>query len=129
MFVKLGDLINRIWPGLLLGWIGILIFVMTLAPPLWDVVETEEFSALPATSPSLLGEQLFRAAFPKSLVPSRIVIVVRRPDEKLTVSTTTIQSVILNYANACSRLLRTMAAWTPNPMRNSPPVPTGIDVR
>ena len=84
MFVKLGDLINRIGPGLLLGWIGILIFVMTLAPPLWDVVETEEFSALPATSPSLLGEQLFRAAFPKSLVPSRIVIVVRRPDEKLT---------------------------------------------
>ena len=84
MFVKLGDLINRIWPGLLLGWIGILIVVMTLAPPLWDVVETEEFSALPATSPSLLGEQLFRAAFPKSLVPSRIVIVVRRPDEKLT---------------------------------------------
>ena len=84
MFVKLGDLINRIWPGLLLAWVGIVIALSMTAPKLWDVVQTEEFAFLPATSPSLVGEKLFREAFPQSLVPSRVVIVVRRADGGLT---------------------------------------------
>ena len=80
MFVKLGDLINRIWPGLLLAWIGVLVATAMIAPKLWDVVQTEEFAFLPATSPSLVGEKLFTEAFPKSLVPSRVVIVARRAE-------------------------------------------------
>ena len=80
MFVKLGDLINRIWPGLLLAWIGVLVATTMIAPKLWDVVQTEEFAFLPATSPSLVGEKLFTEAFPKALVPSRVVIVARRID-------------------------------------------------
>ena len=84
MFLKLGNLINRLWPGLLLGWIGVLVVAAVMAPPLWDVVQTEEFAFLPASSPSLVGETLFREAFPKTLVPSRVVIVVSRPDGGLT---------------------------------------------
>ena len=72
MFVKLGDLINRIWPGLLLGWIGILIFVMTLAPPLWDVVETEEFSALPARVRVSWGSSFFGPHFQSRLYPAEL---------------------------------------------------------
>ena len=83
-FVKLGDLINRIWPGLLLAWVGVLVALSFVAPKLWDVVQTEEFAFLPATSPSLVGEKLYREAFPKSLVPSRVVVVVRRVDGGLT---------------------------------------------
>lgn len=78
MFLKLGVLINRFWPGLLVAWIGVLIAAATAAPELWDVVQTEEFAFLPESSPSLLGEKLFREAFPQSLVPSRIVVIVRR---------------------------------------------------
>ena len=84
MFLKLGNLINRLWPGLLIGWIGVVILAATMAPPLWDVVQTEEFAFLPASSPSLVGEKLFRDAFPKTLVPSRVVIVVSRPNGGLT---------------------------------------------
>ena len=84
MFVKLGDLINRIWPGLLLAWVGILIALAMIAPKLERVVQTEEFAFLPSTSPSLVGEKLFGQAFPKTLVPSRVVIVVRRADSGLT---------------------------------------------
>ena len=84
MFVKLGDLINRIWPGLLLAWVGVVIALTMAAPKLWDVVQTEEFAFLPATSPSLVGEKLFSQAFPKTLVHSRVVIVARRADGGLT---------------------------------------------
>ena len=84
MFLKLGNVINRLWPGVLVAWIGVLVLAATMAPPLWDVVQTEEFAFLPASSPSLMGEKLFRDAFPKTLVPSRIVIVVSRSEGGLT---------------------------------------------
>jgi len=84
MFVKLGELINRFWLGILLAWIGVLIALTMTAPKLWDVVQTEEFAFLPPTSPSLVGEKIFREAFPKTIVPSRVVVVVRRVDGGLT---------------------------------------------
>lgn len=81
MFAKHGDLIIRVWPGVLLAWIAVLIAASAMAPELAQVAETEEFSFLPADSPSHIAENLFRQAFPKKLVPSRIVIVVRRPEQ------------------------------------------------
>lgn len=82
MFAKHGDLIIRVWPGVLVAWIGVLIATSMLAPPLDQVAQTEEFAFLPTTSPSHIAERLFKQAFPAKLVPSRIVIVVRRPDQK-----------------------------------------------
>lgn len=81
MFAKHGDLMIRVWPGVLVAWIGIVILTSVMAPPLDQVAQTEEFKFLPADSPSHIAEELFREAFPKKLVPSRIVIVVRRPDQ------------------------------------------------
>ncbi len=78
MFAKHGDLIIRVWPAVLLVWIGAVITASLLAPPLSQVVETQEFAFLPGDVPSHVAERLFRQAFPKKLVPSRIVIVVRR---------------------------------------------------
>ena len=81
MFAKHGDLIIRVWPGILAAWIGVVIAAAMMAPSLEQVAQTEEFAFLPSDSPSHIAEQLFREAFPKKLVPSRIVIVVRRPDQ------------------------------------------------
>jgi len=81
MFAKHGDLIIRVWPGVLIAWIAVLISAAAMAPELIQVAETEEFSFLPADSPSHLAENLFREAFPRKLVPSRIVVVVRRPEQ------------------------------------------------
>jgi RND superfamily putative drug exporter len=81
MFEKLGELIVRAWPGILLAWFSVLIVTAVMAPPLDDVAETEEFALLPSTTPSHVAEKLFGEAFPKKLVPSRVVIVVRREQE------------------------------------------------
>ena len=81
MFAKHGDVIIRVWPWVLVAWIGALIAASMMAPPLSQVAETEEFAFLPPDSPSHVSENLFRQAFPKKLVPSRIVIVVSRPGQ------------------------------------------------
>lgn len=81
MFAKHGELMIRVWPWVLMAWIGAVIAASTLAPPLDKVAETEEFAFLPKDSPSHVAEKLFRQAFPKKLVPSRIVIVVRRDQQ------------------------------------------------
>ena len=78
MFAKHGDLIIRAWPAVLVAWIGAVIVASWLAPPLDQVAETEEFAFLPSYVPSHLAEKQFNEAFPKKLVPSRVVIVVRR---------------------------------------------------
>lgn len=78
MFAKLGELLVRVWPGVLLAWFVALVVTAMMAPPLDSVAETEEFAFLPASTPSHVAERLFGEAFPKKLVPSRVVIVVRR---------------------------------------------------
>lgn len=78
MFAKHGDLIIRVWRVVLIAWIVAVIAAMWLAPPLDTVAETEEFAFLPGYVPSHLAEKQFHEAFPKKLVPSRVVIVVRR---------------------------------------------------
>lgn len=81
MFAKLGEFINRAWPAILLVWLVSVVATAVVAPPLEKVAQTEEFAFLPTNSPSHVAERLFRQAFPKKLVPSRIVIVIRRPDQ------------------------------------------------
>ncbi|MAX38011.1 MAG: transporter [Gimesia sp.] len=52
---------------------------MSYVAPEWSsVVQNGEFAFLPADSPSLQGEKLFKRAFPDDLLASSIVIVVRR---------------------------------------------------
>lgn len=77
-FERLGRTVARFWLPVLLAWVATVIVAFALAPPLEDVVETGEFSFLPADSPSREAEKLVAEAFPKNLLSSSVVIVARR---------------------------------------------------
>ena len=81
MFQLLGKLVARAWPLLLAGWVALLIAMFLAAPPWDEVAESGQFSFLPKDVPSNRGKELFKAAFPKELMGSNIVIVLSRRDE------------------------------------------------
>lgn len=81
MFAKHGDFIIRVWPAVLAAWIIALLVAWRIAPSLESVSETEEFAFLPYDVPSHIAERQFDEAFPRKLVPSRVVIVIRRDQE------------------------------------------------
>ena len=78
MFRFLGNAVVRLWPLLLVAWIGVLIVARGSAPEWTNVVTDGEFEFLPDSSPSLRGERLFKKAFPDDVLSSSVVIVVRR---------------------------------------------------
>ena len=94
MFQPLGQLVSRAWPVILLAWL-VLIGTVLLVAPDWSAVTVDgEFVFLPEDSPSRVGEEVYRRAFPDSLtgsitddspvrqnpLGSTIVIIVRRTD-------------------------------------------------
>jgi RND superfamily putative drug exporter len=81
MFSLLGKLVARAWLPCLAGWL-LLLFTMRLVAPPWDeVAESGQFSFLPKDVPSNRGKDLFKAAFPKEVMGSNIVLVLSRQDE------------------------------------------------
>ncbi len=78
MFAALGDIINRAWIGILVGWLVLFCALRWAAPPWSQVVVDGQFSFLPADSPSRRGDELFNEAFPHDLLSSSIVVVVAR---------------------------------------------------
>ena len=89
MFQRLGNLVSRFWPIVLVGWI--LLAVVLAAPkflldlglpkiaPEWeDVITQGEFAFLPPESVSLQGERLANKAFPDDILRSAVVVIVRR---------------------------------------------------
>src|SRR6266567_4162204 len=81
MFSLLGKLVARAWLPCLAGWL-LLLFTMRLIAPPWDeVAESGQFSFLPKDVPSNRGKDLFKAAFPKEVMGSNIVLVLSRQDE------------------------------------------------
>ncbi len=94
MFQPLGQLVSRAWPVMLVGWLVLIGTVLMVAPD-WSAVTVDgEFVFLPEDSPSRVGEEVYRRAFPDSLtgsitddspvqlnpLGSTIVIIVRRTD-------------------------------------------------
>ena len=77
MFERLGKFVSRYWWLLLIGWIGLLVFLKLTAPPLNSVVRDGEFTFLPPDAPSRVGERLYQQAWGHP-VASTVVIVVRR---------------------------------------------------
>jgi RND superfamily putative drug exporter len=77
MFETLGKVVSRWWPLLLVGWVAALIGLKLVAPSFRDIAQNGEFAFLPKDSPSLIGEELYRQAWGKT-VASNIVIVLRR---------------------------------------------------
>jgi RND superfamily putative drug exporter len=83
VFHSLGRLIVRIWPLLLGVWVAVLAGVWAASPP-WDAVaESGQFAFLPADSPSIRGQDLFRTAFPAEPLGSSIVLVLSLPGDGL----------------------------------------------
>ena len=97
MFQKLGTLVDRWWPGILViwflllvagkgclsGWINNLPLFGHRVPSWIEVSQDGEFAYLPANMQSLVGEKLLATAFPKDLLTSSVVIVVRRESHPL----------------------------------------------
>jgi len=84
MFLRLGNIVTRYWPLLLVGWCAVFLALSEPASsfwgaPTWDeVVEDGNFRYLPERADSRKAEKLFRKAFSNDLYGSSIVIVVRR---------------------------------------------------
>ncbi|QDT77481.1 Membrane transport protein mmpL8 [Gimesia maris] len=78
MFRVLGNTVVRYWQIILVCWVVAVAGISYVAPEWSSVVMNGEFAFLPADSPSLQGEKLFKRAFPDDLLASSIVIVVRR---------------------------------------------------
>lgn len=82
MFSLLGDLVNRNWLVILVGWF-VLVVALRFAAPEWDQVTKDgHFSFLPADSPSRRGDKLFNQAFPRDLRANSIVIVITRESDQ-----------------------------------------------
>jgi putative drug exporter of the RND superfamily len=79
MFTLLGQAVSRFWIWIILGWIGLLIALRAIAPPMDDVLKQGEFAFLPEDSPSRVAEEIFQESFPDDILASSVVLVVRRP--------------------------------------------------
>jgi RND superfamily putative drug exporter len=83
MFHKLGNIVSSGWWFFLPAW-GLLLGWLTWTAPRWDDVILEgEFAFLPESLPSRHGEMLFKKAFPRQYYPSNVVIVLSRPESRL----------------------------------------------
>jgi uncharacterized membrane protein YdfJ with MMPL/SSD domain len=81
MFFFIGKAVTRLWPVILLGWVGLLAACLYTAPP-WDkVVLHGESGLLPADVPSRKAEELLDREFPNQRHRSSIVLVVHRDDQ------------------------------------------------
>jgi RND superfamily putative drug exporter len=97
MFRALGEFVTRRWKLVLVAWVFVTLIaagiqsgfinrlgVLPWQLPVWeDVVKDGEFGFLPRNMPSLQGERLFAEAFPKDMLTSSVVIVVRHESAEL----------------------------------------------
>lgn len=94
MYHRLGETVSRHpWP-ILVGWTALLAALLTWGPKPQAISRDGVFSFLPADSPSLAAERMFRVAFPtegaaadgeatqQDPLGSNIVIVIRREDQR-----------------------------------------------
>jgi len=86
MFQKLGKVVARCSPFIVIGWVLLVVTLKSVAPEWEQIVGDGQFSYLPSDVPSRAGEDLFKSAFSKDLLGSSVVLVARREsgDEGLT---------------------------------------------
>src|SRR5438132_1004950 len=82
MFRWLGDFVARFWPIPLILW-AIALAAGRLAPAWGTIAQAGEVSSLPANSPSVQADRLFRQAFPLEFSRSSIVLVFYRETGEL----------------------------------------------
>src|SRR4051794_27655954 len=84
MFSRLGNLVSRHWIVVVAAWIAVAAVLHFVAPHWDDVTNDGDLAYMPATMPSVEGEQLLRRAFPENHGRSEFAIVVERPTGALT---------------------------------------------
>lgn len=101
MFERIGKLNERWWHGILAAWVLAAVFssgllggwinrlnILPFNLPAWrDLVDDGEFAYLPGEMQSLKGEELLSEAFPKDLLKSSVVVVVRRESQSSDLTT------------------------------------------
>src|SRR5262245_45720267 len=84
MFVKFARFISRYWVCVLIAW-TLLAIGFKVAAPKWDEITHDgDFAYLPSSMTSVRGEELMKEAFPDLTAKSSVVLVVARPDGRLT---------------------------------------------
>jgi RND superfamily putative drug exporter len=84
MFARFARFISRYWVLVLVAWIALAVG-FRLAAPRWDeVTQDGDFAYLPKTLPSVIGDELMQDAFPELTAKSSVVLVVARPDGRIT---------------------------------------------
>ncbi|HEX4142864.1 MAG TPA: MMPL family transporter [Pirellulales bacterium] len=79
MFVRVGQWITQHWPWVIGAWLLLAVALHLVAPRWNQVTHDGDLAYLPERMPSIQGENLLRAAFPKQRSKSVLAIVVERP--------------------------------------------------
>jgi len=84
MFDRLGSVVSRHWPIVVIAWLVLAVALHRVAPRWNDITHDGDLAYLPDSLPSVEGERLLREAFPEDRSKSEFVIVVERPGGPLT---------------------------------------------
>src|SRR5687768_9576565 len=83
MFSRLSEFVARHWLLVIVVWFVVLAGVRLVAPRWDDITYDGDLAFLPAEMPSVRGEQLARAAFPKTRAKGQIVLIATRYERPL----------------------------------------------
>jgi putative drug exporter of the RND superfamily len=84
MFARFARFISRYWIAVLLAWVVISAVLAHFAPKWDEVTHDGDFAYLPPSMTSMRGEELQAKMFPDMTAKSNVVLIVARPDGRLT---------------------------------------------
>jgi RND superfamily putative drug exporter len=83
MYDRLGKLVARHWPWVLVAWVLGVLAIKWAAPPWHTISQDDDIKAFPPHFNSVVAHELLERAFPKDKFNSQAVVVVERSDGPL----------------------------------------------
>lgn len=114
MYLRLGNLISRHYLAVIAAWLLAAVVLHGIAPRWQDVTHDGDLAYLPASMPSVLGENLLTQAFPENLAKSELAIIVERPHEKLSAEDLAWTSGLSEAIRAHADELKIVELWDYN---------------
>ena len=112
MLGRLVRLVSRHWLVTILLWVALAAGLRWLAPR-WDQVTHDgDLAYLPASMPSVQGDELLNQAFPASRAKSQLVIVLARPNQPLTADDFAAADALADRCRDRSEELPVREVWT-----------------